>query len=219
MYDIFLDVPARQYINAITNLFLPGFSSELGMHIALYRMLSTESQIIWENISSWLISLRFNLHHFTPIDQVREKLEVLFSLPEFAVDKQYHKNAILIPQTRLWPMLRVLKYLNLHYPEKIIEEDLLGIASMCRTDLYRYFKYLTGNSCFDYLRRLRINHAALYMTHTAYSLSFISDVCGFSNLPHMHRIFKTYAGQSPSDFRKRRKAWVAQNQLRKNSSD
>lgn len=202
MYDIFLDTPIDRYQNAAANLFLPPFAAELGISFPAYRMFSQESQAAFEAHISWFASLIFNLHNVTPNVQIYEKLEAIFSLPEFALPEEYREKAAWLVQLRLRPMLRVLAYLNLHYPEKIVEKDLLQVAAVCRTDLYQYFKCLTGYSCFDYLRWLRICHAADYMTNTTYSLSYISDICGFSNPPHMSRIFRNYTGITPRAYRK-----------------
>lgn len=218
MYDIFLDTPPEQYVNATANLFLYAFSGELGLEIPVYRELCQESQAAFEVNASWLISLGYNLHYITPKSRICEVLEALFSLPELVIPEKYREKVKWLAQMRLRPVLRLLTYLNLHYPEKIVEEDLLRVAAVCRTDLYRNLKSFTGYSCFDYLRRLRINHAATYMTRTAYSLSYISDVCGFANLPHMTRIFQKYTGQTPTKFRKGRKAWVAMNTHRKSEN-
>jgi AraC-like DNA-binding protein len=65
------------------------------------------------------------------------------------------------------------------------------------------------------LRWIRIERAALYMTHTAYSAAYISNICYFSNPSHMSRIFTKYTGESPGVFREGRKAWMKRNQVKR----
>ncbi|MBQ4110639.1 MAG: helix-turn-helix transcriptional regulator [Clostridia bacterium] len=69
---------------------------------------------------------------------------------------------------------------------------------------YSYFKELFiskfGMPPVKYLTRLRIEKAKeLIITHR-YSITEISDMCGFENVYYFSNIFKKYTGVSPSKY-------------------
>lgn len=213
MYDISFDL--EQHMNAVANLFLPVFGAELRHRFPVYMMLSKERQSAVEHLFSWFLSLNANSHNPIADIEIQNKLEELFSLPEFALPPEKHKKATDVFLAWLPPFIKVVSYLNAHYNERIVEADLINLAFLCKTDLCKYFKRLIRHSCFTYLRWIRIGRAALYMTHTAYSAAYISNICYFSNPSHMSRIFTKYTGESPGVFRDGRKAWMKRNQVKR----
>lgn len=210
LYDTFLEAPADQYIHAIANLFLRPFAKELDYSFEEYKMLSPTSQAALENITSWFASLSFNLHD--PVDKVDiyKKLEELFSLPEFAIPEGYWGKAVWLAQTRMRPMIRALVYVNTHYAERIQEDELVRASGTCRANLYRFFKQYTGCTYAVYLQWLRTRHVFAYLTFTTYPISYISDICGFTNHAYMSKIFYKYMGVTPSAFRAEQKKWLAE---------
>ncbi len=72
------------------------------------------------------------------------------------------------------------------------------------TYLSREFsKYFDNLSFGDYIRKMRIEKAMLLMETTAYSLTEIAYLTGFSDQSHFNRIFKKQTGENPSIYRKR----------------
>ena len=201
MYDIFLDTPFQRYLNTVTTLFLPCFTKELGHALPTYSMLSHESQTVFEGYLSQLsLICSGKLNTMTNRD-IMEKLEVFFSLPEFALPEAYRQKAIQLVSNRLQPILQVLSYINNHYGEKIGEEQLLRKAGICHTNFYQLFKRYTSYTYSQYLQILRVKHVHLYLSNTTYPLSYISDVCGFCNTQYMSLVYKKYAGKSPRESR------------------
>lgn len=69
--------------------------------------------------------------------------------------------------------------------------------------LARVFKKETGQSVFDYVREMRVNHAKTQLLDPSLSLSQIAVACGFSSLSFFSRTFRKYVGISPSAYRSR----------------
>ena len=213
-YDFFQDAPLDRYANAVAKLFLQPFEKELGFSIPLYYMLCSESQKVIEESISWFASITIIGADIIVMETLRDQLERIFSLPEFALSEEQQKKAVRVGQMRLGPIVCALTYMNLHYAEMITEEDLLQVTTSCRTDLYQYFKRFTGYSCFMYIQWVRTRRAFLYLTYTTYTLSYISDVCGFSDLPHMSRTFSKNIGMTPRYFRIEQKKFLDENQFK-----
>lgn len=65
--------------------------------------------------------------------------------------------------------------------------------------LYQKLKSLTGQSPLDFIRAIRFNQAMkLLQTHN-YSITEVSDMCGFSSPNYFSSAFKKYFGKSPID--------------------
>ncbi len=196
-YKLFLQTQPDRLVNTIANLCLPAFSQELGYSIPLYVMLSPQSQKLAEEHLSWLAMLRYTPKEMVRKEEIYEKIESLFSLPEFAISDKYRKKALRIAQTQLCPIFQILFYLNIHYPEKIEEERLLQEGGISRRGMYRYFKRVTGFTYSQYLQQLRVAHALAYLRQSQYSLPYISDMCGFCDVSYMSRVFQRCIGESP----------------------
>jgi len=65
-----------------------------------------------------------------------------------------------------------------------------------------FSKYFDNLSFGDYIRKQRIEKAIDYLNNSAYSLTKIAYLTGFSDQSHFTRIFKKHTGKSPSAYRK-----------------
>jgi len=65
-----------------------------------------------------------------------------------------------------------------------------------------FSKYFDNLSFGDYIRKLRIDKAKNLMATTAYSLTEIAYLTGFSDQSHFTRIFKKQTGQNPSAYKR-----------------
>lgn len=83
---------------------------------------------------------------------------------------------------------------------EMAEQCHLGREAFCR-----YFKKETGSTFVTFLNQYRISHARrmLLAGHTVSEACF---ACGFESLSYFNRTFKAIAGQTPSGFRKSRRA-------------
>jgi YesN/AraC family two-component response regulator len=66
-----------------------------------------------------------------------------------------------------------------------------------------FARYFDDLSFGDYIRKLRIEKALHLLDTTAYTLTEIAYLTGFSDQSHFTRIFKKQTGQNPSEYRKK----------------
>ena len=196
-YKLFLEASPDRLVNTIANLCVPAFSQGLRCSACPYVMLSPQSRLQAEEHLSWFAILRYAPQGIVRKEEIYEKIECLFSLPEFAINEKYRKNVLHSAQTQLYPIFRIISYLNIHYPEKIAEERLLQEGGISRRGMYRYFKRIAGFAYSQYLQQLRVSRALVYLRQSRYSLTYISDLCGFCNISYMTRIFQRCIGESP----------------------
>ncbi len=67
----------------------------------------------------------------------------------------------------------------------------------------RLFKQFTAHSPYRFLREVRLQHAALLLTHTSLPVTQICFDCGFNSFEHFILSFTKQFGKSPSKYRKR----------------
>jgi AraC-like DNA-binding protein len=65
----------------------------------------------------------------------------------------------------------------------------------------RYLKEQTGQSFFEHLSRIRTHRVEQHLVETDLPVTDIAYTCGFNSLSTFNRIFKTYTGTTPSDYR------------------
>ncbi|WP_069660465.1 chromate resistance protein ChrB domain-containing protein [Arcticibacter eurypsychrophilus] len=65
-----------------------------------------------------------------------------------------------------------------------------------------FSKYFNNLSFGEYIRKLRIDKAIVFIETSAYSLSEIAYLTGFSDQSHFTRIFKQAKGITPSEYKK-----------------
>jgi len=64
--------------------------------------------------------------------------------------------------------------------------------------LYKKIKSLTDLSPIDFIRSIRLNHALKLLQSGKYTVTEVSELCGFSSVKYFSAAFKAYFGKSPS---------------------
>ena len=214
MYDVFLDTNRKIYINTIGNLFLPPFENAFGYTVPVHRMLSEQSlQMALECLTQAASINGYGQEVDT--DLKLRFIDRVFSLPEFALPGAYRKRVDRLLYTHLRPVIKAVQYLNTHYPEKCVEDDLVRESSLGHTELYRRFRSFTGYTCSIYLQWLRTKRVHAYLVHTEHTIAYISDICGFSSQAYMTLVYKRHMGITPRADRIRKKEWLKNHPERK----
>jgi AraC-like DNA-binding protein len=93
---------------------------------------------------------------------------------------------------------KVIRYISQHYREKLSVKDLAGHVNINPDYLGTLFKRETGIHVNDYIKKIRIDHAEDMLRSGKYKVSQVSDYCGFCDIVHFFRSFKSLRGFAPS---------------------
>lgn len=96
----------------------------------------------------------------------------------------------------------MLSYIHAHFAEKITVADLLGSAGISRTECFKIFKDVLGQSPIEYLTQYRMSCACSLLTGSDYTVSEIAGLCGYENPSFFGKVFKTKYGMTPNLYRK-----------------
>ncbi|MFW6219079.1 MAG: tetratricopeptide repeat protein [Bacteroidota bacterium] len=79
-------------------------------------------------------------------------------------------------------------------------EDLCAELAISRSGLHRKLKAITGLSTTDFIRSIRMKHAALLIKSKAGQISEIAFKVGFSDVSYFSKCFKKQFGSTPTEF-------------------
>lgn len=100
-------------------------------------------------------------------------------------------------------VMRVIRYLDEHYKEKITVDDMAKIANLSRSYFSSIFKDRTGKTLVAYITSLRLKRAAEMLCNSGWSIAEICYESGFDSVNHFNRVFKKEYGCSPLQYRKK----------------
>ena len=96
---------------------------------------------------------------------------------------------------------RIESYISQNYAKSVSTSDLAGFLSLSLSRTCHLIKDQWGKSFFDLLTEKRMFHAKLFLKNTDYRINEIASYCGFKNVEHFNRTFKSLAGRTPKEFR------------------
>lgn len=97
---------------------------------------------------------------------------------------------------------RILNVLHKRFAEPIRMRDLCAVGNVSERSLHRLFVRHLGENLTDYLGRLRIGRACMWLVETDRPISAIAADAGFSNLSNFNRRFRSARHMSPKEFRR-----------------
>jgi AraC-like DNA-binding protein len=100
-------------------------------------------------------------------------------------------------------MYGMLQYIDENFSSKITLEELSNTFMYNRTYISTFFKENLGIGFYDYLTRVRFQHAVWELAHSEKNLTQIAIDNGFSDLKTMNRQFKSVLHLSPAEYRSR----------------
>jgi len=98
---------------------------------------------------------------------------------------------------------RAVQYIQDHLRERLRVSELSRVAGICRSLLERRFRAILGRTPLEEIHRARVEHAARLLAETAMPIAQIADVSGFRDAKHLHTLFRSLQGISPSEYRAR----------------
>jgi len=85
-------------------------------------------------------------------------------------------------------------------PNSEFNKDLFAVAmNMSPSLLYKKVKSLTGQSPTEFIKVVRLNHALGLLQSRGYSITEVSELCGFTSVGYFSTVFRKYYGKSPSE--------------------
>lgn len=99
-------------------------------------------------------------------------------------------------------ILRVLNYIHDNPGGDLSLDQLADVAAMSRFHWHRVFRALTGETCAQTVRRMRLHRAATALVQTRTRVDEIAASVGYPNPVSFARAFAEAYGQSPSAFRR-----------------
>lgn len=97
---------------------------------------------------------------------------------------------------------QVVEYIEQRYTQPVTLEQIAAGINISESQLTHEFKKHTGNTPYQYLLGVRLQHARQMLITTPYSLEEIAPQCGFQSASQFIRVFKKHTGITPNRFRK-----------------
>ena len=95
-----------------------------------------------------------------------------------------------------------IRYMRKNFDKKIDMDELAGEVFLSHSGLIWKFKQELNTTPSNYLSILRLRYAKQLLLNYPYSITEISEMCGYSNPYYFTNAFHRYFGMSPTDFRK-----------------
>lgn len=99
-------------------------------------------------------------------------------------------------------ILRVLRYIHENPAGDLSLDALADVAAMSRFHWHRVFQAMTGETCAQAVRRLRMLRAAAWLTNKDWSIAEVARRVGYPNMQSFSRAFRESHGVSPGAFQK-----------------
>ena len=100
---------------------------------------------------------------------------------------------------------RTIEYLKDHFAERITLEELAAMEHISTSYLSRKFKQRTGFTVVTYINRLRVEKAQQLLMASTLNINEIAYQTGFDSPKYFYRVFKSVAGESPANIRRKYK--------------
>jgi signal transduction histidine kinase/DNA-binding response OmpR family regulator/ligand-binding sensor domain-containing protein len=81
---------------------------------------------------------------------------------------------------------------------KFGKDEFASAMNVSASLLYKKIKALTDQSPTDFIKSIRMNHALELLQSHKYTVTEISELCGFSSIGYFSSVFKNYFGKTPT---------------------
>jgi len=93
---------------------------------------------------------------------------------------------------------RVTRYIAAHYAEKLTVKSLAQQINLDRVYFGHLFKTETGLTVHQYMTKVRVEKAEALMQGGRHKIHEVAELCGFSDIFHFYKAFKSLRGFAPS---------------------
>lgn len=99
------------------------------------------------------------------------------------------------------PIRKTAEFLNLNFSQKVLVPELAKRVGLTDVYLSAAFKKEVGMTISQYIARLRCTQAAEMLRNSNISIQEISNYVGYPDNNYFVKVFKTYYGMTPSEYR------------------
>jgi YesN/AraC family two-component response regulator len=123
----------------------------------------------------------------------------------FAEDLGAKSNQLAVRESNAEPaaVVRAKSYIREHLQDDITLADVAKAACTSTFYICKLFKRHTGLNLTEYISRLRVERAKDLLQNPQARISEIAYEVGFQSLTHFNRVFRSLAGDSPTNFREK----------------
>ena len=125
-------------------------------------------------------------------------LQVIFLLLQYSTKQA--KNVLPEEGTPADKLKNVLDYIEIHYAQTILVEELAKICCFSEYHFMRFFKKHMNMTSVEYVNNVRLEKAVELFEQGNTSILEVSLSVGFHNLSYFHRAFKNKYGMTPRSF-------------------
>lgn len=180
----------RNIVQPISQSPLPGVFLTQGLSAG--RKLLTKLQELY---AIEITDSRWELYCIETICCAWRHLLTLFSHAEKTVATSSTNE---IQETRLWNML---SFIHENYDQDITVSDICNAASISKSECFRCFESVIGQTPIDYLTDYRMGRAASLLIATNRPVSAIAAECGFNSASYFGSVFRKKFNISPGQYR------------------
>ncbi|SMO72043.1 AraC family transcriptional regulator [Solitalea koreensis] len=101
---------------------------------------------------------------------------------------------------------KVFEYIFQNFTKEISLQEVANLVPMTPTAFCRFFKANTNRTLINFLKEIRISHAAKLLLEGKHNVTEACYHSGYNNLSNFHKHFKEVKGLSPRDFANQYKA-------------
>jgi len=95
-----------------------------------------------------------------------------------------------------------IEYINTHISEPLTIDSISEAVHISKYHFCRRFKKASGLTVMEYVLQTRLTLARNLLSRKEFSVTAISERCGFSSPSYFCRAFRTFTGQSPLRYRR-----------------
>lgn len=99
-------------------------------------------------------------------------------------------------------VLALINYIDANYSKDLKMEELLNVVPLSRRSIEMRFKKATGQTIYQYLLGVRVEHFAYLLSTSDRPYIDIACEVGFRDITNVSRTFRKYKGCTPLEYRK-----------------
>lgn len=104
-------------------------------------------------------------------------------------------------------LLRAKDFVDLHYADRLLVEDVARVAHLSSAHFARSFQRAFGETPHQYIMSRRLERAAFLLRHTDYPVARICSEVGLRSVGSFTTVFRNVFGETPASYRGQRNAF------------